>query len=150
VYPSLSNAQQEIICEGTSFNQPFTFGYLLLLFLWLYSHLLGLGRFFSFLILYTVGRIPWMGDQPVAMPLSTHRTTQTQNKRTQISIPRVRFEPTIPAFKRAKTVHALHRAAILMGSFGYNDAQITRYSKGCRFFDSVSICLLFHRLPPFL
>jgi hypothetical protein len=26
----------------------------------------GLGRFFSFLILYTVGRNPWPGDQPVA------------------------------------------------------------------------------------
>jgi hypothetical protein len=39
--------------------------------------------FFSFLILYTVGRIPWTGDQPVARPLPIHRTTQTQNKCTQ-------------------------------------------------------------------
>jgi hypothetical protein len=39
--------------------------------------------FFSFLILYTVGKSPWMEDQPVARPLPTHRTTQTQNKRTQ-------------------------------------------------------------------
>jgi hypothetical protein len=38
---------------------------------------------FSFLTLYTVGRTPWMGDQPVARPLPTHRTTQTQNKRTR-------------------------------------------------------------------
>jgi hypothetical protein len=53
--------------------------------LWLYSPL-NSGRFFNFLILYTVGRIPWTGDQPIAMPLPTHRTTQTQNKRTQISI----------------------------------------------------------------
>jgi hypothetical protein len=30
-------------------------------------------RFFSFLILYTVGRTPWTGDQPVARPLPTHR-----------------------------------------------------------------------------
>jgi hypothetical protein len=29
--------------------------------------------FFSFFILYTVGRIPWAGDQPVARPLLTHR-----------------------------------------------------------------------------
>jgi hypothetical protein len=29
------------------------------IYLWLYSPLLGLGRFFSFLILYTVGRTPW-------------------------------------------------------------------------------------------
>jgi hypothetical protein len=46
------------------------------------SLLLGLSRFFSFLILYTVGRTPWTGDQPVPRPLPTHRTTQTQNKRT--------------------------------------------------------------------
>jgi hypothetical protein len=55
--------------------------------LWLYSPFLGLGRFFSFLILYTVGRTPWTGDQPVAGPLSTHRTTQTQNKCTQYRHP---------------------------------------------------------------
>jgi hypothetical protein len=42
------------------------------LFLCLYSPLLGLGRSFSFLILYTVGRTPWTGDQPVAGPLPTH------------------------------------------------------------------------------
>jgi hypothetical protein len=69
--------------------------------------LLDLDRFFSFLILYTVGRTPWTGDQPVARPLPPHRQTQTQNKRTQTSILRVGFEPTIPAFERAKTVHAL-------------------------------------------
>jgi hypothetical protein len=37
------------------------------------SPLLGLGLFFSFLILYTVGRVPWTWDQPVAGPLLTHR-----------------------------------------------------------------------------
>jgi hypothetical protein len=67
-------------------------------YLWLYSPFLHLGRFFSLLILYTVGRTPLTGDQPVAMPLPTHRTIQTQNKLHQTSIPRVRFEPTIPAF----------------------------------------------------
>jgi hypothetical protein len=30
--------------------------------------LLGLGRFFSFLILYTVGRTPWTGVQPIVRP----------------------------------------------------------------------------------
>jgi hypothetical protein len=45
--------------------------------------LLELGRFISFLILYRVGRIPWTWDQPVARPLPTDRTTQTQNKLTQ-------------------------------------------------------------------
>jgi hypothetical protein len=29
----------------------------------------------------TVGNIPWTGDQLVARPLPTRRTTQTQNKR---------------------------------------------------------------------
>jgi hypothetical protein len=66
--------------------------------------------FFSFLILYTVGRTPWMGDQPVARSLPTHRKKQTQNKRIQISMHRMGFEPKTPVFKRAKTVHALDRA----------------------------------------
>jgi hypothetical protein len=30
-------------------------------------------------------------------------------------MPRVGFEPTIPAFERAKTVHALDRAATVIG-----------------------------------
>jgi hypothetical protein len=50
------------------------------IYLRLYSPLLGLGCFFSFLIIYTVGRTPWMGDQPVAKPLPTHR----KNARTDI------------------------------------------------------------------
>jgi hypothetical protein len=33
-------------------------------------------------LFYTDGRTPWTSDQPVARPLPTHRTTQTQNKRT--------------------------------------------------------------------
>jgi hypothetical protein len=69
---------------------------------------------YSFLILYTVGRNPWTGGQTVARPIPTHRTTQTENKRTQISMPRLRFESTIPVFERAKTVHALDRAAIFV------------------------------------
>jgi hypothetical protein len=43
--------------------------------LWLYSPL-GVGRFLSFLILYTVGRTPWTGDQSVARPLPTHGTNK--------------------------------------------------------------------------
>jgi hypothetical protein len=79
--------------------------------LWLYSPLLGLGRFFSFLIIYTVGRTPWTGDQPLARPLSAHRTTQTQNKRKQTSMPQVGFEPTIQ-------VHDLDLAATVSVSVG--------------------------------
>jgi hypothetical protein len=44
-----------------------------------------------------------------------HRTTQTQNKRTQISMTWVGFELTIPLFERAKTCHVLDRAATVMG-----------------------------------
>jgi hypothetical protein len=55
---------------------------------------------------FSVGTTPWTLDQPVARPLPTHRTTQTHNKRTDTSTLWVRFEPTIPAFERAKTVHA--------------------------------------------
>jgi hypothetical protein len=80
---------------------------------WLYSPLLGHVRFFSFVILYTDCRTPWTGDQPVARPISTHRTAQTQNKRTQTSMPLVGFEPTTPVFERAKTVDALDRAATI-------------------------------------
>jgi hypothetical protein len=45
------------------------------------------GHFFSFLILYTVGKTPWTGDQPIARPLPTHRTTQRKHKRRQTSMP---------------------------------------------------------------
>jgi hypothetical protein len=84
------------------------------MYLWLCSPLLDLGRFFSFLTLRTVGRTPWTGDQPVARPLPTHRTTQILNNRTQTFMSRVGFEPTIPAFKRAKTVEALDCAATVI------------------------------------
>jgi hypothetical protein len=82
--------------------------------LWLYSPL-NLGRFFSFLILYTFGRTHWTEDQPVARPLPTHRTTQTQNKRRQMSMTRVGFEPMSPVLERAKTVYALDLAAPVIG-----------------------------------
>jgi hypothetical protein len=38
---------------------------------------------------------------------------------TQTSMPRVEFEPTIPAFERTKTVHALDRAATVIGLYEY-------------------------------
>jgi hypothetical protein len=73
---------------------------------------------FQFLNLYTVGRTPWTGHQPVTRSLPTHRTTQTQNKRIQTSMPLLGFEPTIPGFERATTVHALDRAAKVIGCVG--------------------------------
>jgi hypothetical protein len=69
---------------------------------------------FQFLNLYTVGRSPWTRDQLVAWSLPTNGSTQTQNKRTQTSTPRMGFEPTISVFERAKMVHALDREATLL------------------------------------
>jgi hypothetical protein len=64
---------------------------------------------------YAVGRTPWTGNQPVARPLPAHTTAQTQIKRTQISMPQMGFEPTFPAFERAKTVHASDHAVTVIG-----------------------------------
>jgi hypothetical protein len=60
-----------------------------------------------------------MKDQPFTRPLPTHRTTQTQNKRTQTSMPRVGFKTMISVFAQAKTVHALDCAATVIGSSLY-------------------------------
>jgi hypothetical protein len=50
---------------------------------------------FSFWILYTFGRTPWTGDQPVVRPPLTHTTTEIQNKRTyKTHMPWVWFELT--------------------------------------------------------
>jgi hypothetical protein len=87
------------------------------IYLWLCSPFWDLYCFLGFLILYTVGRTPWTGDQPVARPLRTCRTTQTQNKRIQTSMTWVGFESTIPAFERGKTVHALDGSATVIGAF---------------------------------
>jgi hypothetical protein len=82
--------------------------------LWFYSPLLDLGLFFSFLICkHSVGLL-WRGISP-SQGRYLHRTVQTQNKRIHTSIPRVGFEPPIPLFERAKTVHALDRAAPMIG-----------------------------------
>jgi hypothetical protein len=71
---------------------------------------------FQLLEFYTVSRTPWTGDQPVARPLHIHRT--------QTSMPEVGFEPTIPVFERAKTVHALetlHTEEKHVSSCGHNE-----------------------------
>jgi hypothetical protein len=43
----------------------------------------------------------------ISLPPPTHSKTEKQNKRTQISMPRVGFEPTIPVLERAKPVGIL-------------------------------------------
>jgi hypothetical protein len=102
----------------TSLNHPLFHSqplFLSSLYLCLYSPLFGLGRLFSFLICYTVGKTPWTG-----LSLSQGRYLHTgqykQNKRTQTSMPQMGFEPTIPVFERAKTVHDLDRTATVIGS----------------------------------
>jgi hypothetical protein len=97
--------------------------------LWLHS-LCGPWPLSQFLNLYSVGRTPWTGDQPVARPLPTHRTTQTQNKNTQTSM-RVGFEPTIPVFARGKSVHALDRAWMsVLCAFIYSVSVVLRVGSG--------------------
>jgi hypothetical protein len=75
-------------------------------------------RFVSLQVLNynTVSRTPWTGDQPVARPLPTYRTIQTQNKRKQTSMPRVGFETTVPVSEREKTIHASDRGATVIGT----------------------------------
>jgi hypothetical protein len=81
------------------------------------------GHFFSFVILYTVDKTPSTGDEPVARPLATHRTTQTKSKRTQTSMPRVGFQSKTPVFEQAKTVHALDREATVISFVGLQSYQ---------------------------
>jgi hypothetical protein len=69
--------------------------------------LLDLARFYSFLILYTVARTPWAGDQPVARQPPTHRINVHRhaclewdsNRRSRCSSERRQFM----AFDRAAT-----------------------------------------------
>jgi hypothetical protein len=84
------------------------------IYLWVYSPC-GSWPPFQFLNLYTFGRTPWTGDQPVAKPLLAQRTTQTQIKSRGTSMPRVGFEPMIPVFERVKMVHGLDCAATVIG-----------------------------------
>jgi hypothetical protein len=71
---------------------------------WLYNPLPGSRRVLSFIILYR-------RNQPIKRSLPTHRI----RKSTETFMPRVGFELTTPAFKRAKTVHASHCAATVIG-----------------------------------
>jgi hypothetical protein len=99
-------------------HQPTYLPTYLPIYVWLYSPLLDLGRFFSFLILYAVGRTPWTGDQPIARPLPTHRTTQTQKKSRH---PCLKWDsnPQSQCLRGAKTVHVLDRADTVVGESGH-------------------------------
>jgi hypothetical protein len=84
---------------------------------------------FSFLLFnhFTDGRTPWTSDQPVARPLSKHRTTQTQINAHKTSMPCVGFEHTITASERAKTVHALDRSATVTDRQKFTFVLFLRY-----------------------
>jgi hypothetical protein len=71
--------------------------------------LVDLGRFFSFLIYTQLVGLLCRGISP------SHTQNNTGNTRTQTSMPRMGFKPTIPVFERAKMVHALDREATVMG-----------------------------------
>jgi hypothetical protein len=60
-----------------------------------------------------------MGDQPVARPLPTHRTTQTQNKHIQYKHPCLEWDSnqrSQRSSEREKTIHALDPAATVIGN----------------------------------
>jgi hypothetical protein len=93
----------------------------------------GGGRFLKMLLLFIPVAPAWsMGKRFVSLqflnlrhsvgllgrvisPSQGRYPTQVQNKHKEISMPRVGFEPMIPAFEREKTVHALDCAATLIG-----------------------------------
>jgi hypothetical protein len=84
---------------------------MVLIYLWLYSPC-GPWSLFQFLDLYTVGRTPWMGDQPIARPLPTHRINAQRHPCLESdSKPRSQHS-------RAKTVHALDRTATVIRKHG--------------------------------
>jgi hypothetical protein len=94
--------------------EEFSLSLLLLLPLWSIWHPWNALFLFSFLILR--GSVGLFGRGiNLSQGRYLHRTTQTQNKRRQVSMPLVGFEPTIPAFERAKIVHVLDRAATVIG-----------------------------------
>jgi hypothetical protein len=76
--------------------------------------LVNLSRFFSFLIYTRLVGLLGRGISPFQRRYQ-HTEQHKQNKRTQISMPRLRFEPTILVFERVKTVHALDRMATVIG-----------------------------------
>jgi hypothetical protein len=74
-----------------------------ILYVWLYSPRLGLGCFFSFLILYTVCRTPWTGISPSqGRYLHTGQHKHRINAYTQTFVPGVGFETTISEFERGR------------------------------------------------
>jgi hypothetical protein len=84
---------------------------------------LGLGFLTTQEFTQTAG-LSWTSDHPVARPLPTQDKTTYKHKR-QTSMPRVGFEPAIPATKQPQT-YALDRAAT---GIGYVNKQLYLISK---------------------
>jgi hypothetical protein len=84
------------------------------MYLWFYSPCGASPFFFSFLIYTQSVGLLGPGISP-SQGRCLHAEQHKQNKRTQTSMSQVGFEPTIPVFEWAKTVHALDRAATVIG-----------------------------------
>jgi hypothetical protein len=99
----------------------------LFLFLFLYpscahlEHMESVKRFVSLQFLNLIHSV-WILGRGIS-PSQGRCLTQPQNKRTQTSMSRVGFEPTIPVFERAKTLRALQSAATVIGSLKVQDTQ---------------------------
>jgi hypothetical protein len=63
-------------------------------------------------------------------------------------MPRVGFEPTIPVFERAKTVHVLDRAATVIGNYALYSPQPNVLFFYRDFSFSPTLLLLFRTFPP--
>jgi hypothetical protein len=96
---------------------------------WLYLPIYGstalvdLGRFLSLLIYTQSVGLLGRGISP-SQGRYLHTEQHKQNKSTQTSILRVGFEPTIPVFERAKTVHALDRVVTCVALIGRNRKEV--------------------------
>jgi hypothetical protein len=99
------------------------------IYLWLYGRLSDLGHVFSFLILYKVGLLGW------GTSLLQGRYLHTEQHKHRINAHRHQFEPTVPAFEWAKTVHALDHRATVIGikyhSHPYNITVLTIINNVC-------------------
>jgi hypothetical protein len=94
----------------------------------LYSPLLGPGLFFRFVGLLGRGISP---SQSRYIYIEQHKHR---------SMPRVGFEPTIPASEQAKTVHALDRAATVIVSYMYTILNLL-IRKECKYYLTCISCI---------
>jgi hypothetical protein len=89
--------------------------YLVCIYLWLYSPFLHLAfLFFAFFYTQSVGLLGW-GISP-SQGRYLHNTNTEQMHTDIHTLSCIRTHD--PVFERAKTVHALDRAAIVIGTFG--------------------------------